>query len=435
MSIRKRPKGNLYRHLITSRGSIWYRRQGCGERVMVNTGCVTWTEAVQWKRAYEARQAASGRPATRRRLPGAVPKFGEVAELYLERPSRLGQLSENTVRDKRSFLRPEGPIMLAFGDRPVDSITARDLEDWWAQEIVGRGRSASHGRNSINTVSRVIKRAMAEGWTDENPVPAFREMLRDAFKTKAGRAEAESKANPIERPEDVARLVEAALAEDLRSAVAVMLLLDTGMRVAEAEALTWGQVVFGSDEDAGSRFLMIDRARVGRDYAARPKSGRSRRVQLSRRLRAALLRQRETQWNPGPDARVLQKFHGGNFRGRQWRRILARAGLGHWAPKDLRDTFASHLLTRGINPAYVSHQLGHADWSVTARHYARWIGGGHYVEPERLPPGDVPSDLLARFTVRSPDQPCGAGVAHPLKIADQGQVVAARPLRDERKLA
>ncbi|MCH8084587.1 MAG: tyrosine-type recombinase/integrase, partial [Myxococcales bacterium] len=44
---------------------------------------------------------------------------------------------------------------------------------------------------------------------------------------------------------------------------------------------------------------------------------------------------------------------------------LSRAGLGHWAPKDLRDTFASHLLTRGINPAYVSHQLGHADWSVT----------------------------------------------------------------------
>ena len=62
------------------------------------------------------------------------------------------------------------------------------------------------------------------------------------FVAQVWRAEAESKANPIERPEDVARLVEAALAEDLRSAVAVLLLLDTGMRVAEAEALTWGQV-------------------------------------------------------------------------------------------------------------------------------------------------------------------------------------------------
>jgi hypothetical protein len=42
-------------------------------------------------------------------------------------------------------------------------------------------------------------------------------------------------------------------------------------------------------------------------------------------------------------------------------------------------------------------QLGHADWSVTARHYARWVGGNHYVEPARLAPGEVPADLLARF--------------------------------------
>ena len=68
---------------------------------------------------------------------------------------------------------------------------------------------------------------MAEGWVDENPVPAFREMLREASKTKAGRAETESKANPIERPEDVAALVEA------------------------------------------SRSIAIDRARVGVDYEAR----------------------------------------------------------------------------------------------------------------------------------------------------------------------
>jgi hypothetical protein len=44
-----------------------------------------------------------------------------------------------------------------------------------------------------------------------------------------------------------------------------------------------------------------------------------------------------------------------------------------------------------------TRQLGHADWSVTARHYARWTGGDRYVEPERLLPGEVPADLLARF--------------------------------------
>jgi len=287
--------------------------------------------------------------------------------------------------------------MRAFGERPVGSITARDIEDFWAAEVVAAGRSRSYGRNSVNAVSVVMKRAMAEGWCDSNPVPSFRERLREASKTKAGRAEAEGGANPIEGPEQVARLVEAARAEGIRSEVAVLLLLDTGMRAAEAEALTWGQVQLGSDGDAASRSVMIDRARVGADYSAPPKSGRSRRVQLSRRLRAALLRLRAEQGQPDPDARVLPGHHAGNFRNRAWRRILRRAGLAGWVPKDLRDTFASHLLTRGISPAYVSRQLGHADWSVTARHYARWCGGDGYVEPERLLPGEVPADLLARF--------------------------------------
>ena len=65
--------------------------------------------------------------------------------------------------------------------------------------------------------------------------------------------------------------------------------------------------------------------------------------------------------------------------------------------KDLRDTFASQLLTAGVQLGYVSAQLGHADVSVTARHYARWIEGDHYREPRQLEPGEVPADLLARI--------------------------------------
>lgn len=422
MAIRERPRGPQYRHLQLIRGRILYRRQNQDRirDIEIPTGCETWTEAVQWKRAYEAREAETAGPSTtRRRARPSVPTFREVALLYLERPTRLGQLSDSTLRDKRSILRIDGPLITALGDLRVDEINVSHLEDWWEREIVDRGRSVSHGKNSINTVSLVIKRAMAEGWADVNPVPKFRELLRDSAKTKAGRAETESKCNPIERTEDVARLVDAARDEDLRSHVAVLLLLDTGMRVAEAEALTWGQISLGNDEDGASRSIVIDRARVGRDYGARPKSGRSRRVQASRRLRAALLDLRRAQFEPGPEARVLRGFRGGNFRGREWRRILKRAGLGHWAPKDLRDTFASHLLTRGISPAYVSRQLGHADWSVTARHYARWTAGDQYVEPERLAPGEVPADLLARFTqagVTTLD-----GVATPIAIEARQQ--------------
>jgi integrase len=48
------------------------------------------------------------------------------------------------------------------------------------------------------------------------------------------------------------------------------------------------------------------------------------------------------------------------------------------ALKDLRNTFASHLLSAGVQLAYVSAQLGHADVAVTAKHYAAWCGGDEY---------------------------------------------------------
>jgi len=70
--------------------------------------------------------------------------------------------------------------------------------------------------------------------------------------------------------------------------------------------------------------------------------------------------------------------------------------------KELRDTYASHLLTQGIPIQFVSRQLGHGGVSVTEQHYAKYLGAGGeeftYVEPARLAPGEIPADLLARLT-------------------------------------
>ncbi len=50
-----------------------------------------------------------------------------------------------------------------------------------------------------------------------------------------------------------------------------------------------------------------------------------------------------------------------------------------------------------LNLAYVSTQLGHSDVAVTARHYAKWLGGAGYRVPAIPTPGEVPADLLARL--------------------------------------
>lgn len=96
-----------------------------------------------------------------------------------------------------------------------------------------------------------------------------------------------------------------------------------------------------------------------------------------------------------------------NFQHRTWRRVLKRADIGPRTIKDLRDTFASQLLSAGVQLGYVSQQLGHADVSVTARHYARWCGGNAYREPLSLLEDEIPADFLARFAPAEWPHPSG----------------------------
>lgn len=105
----------------------------------------------------------------------------------------------------------------------------------------------------------------------------------------------------------------------------------------------------------------------------------------------------EASFRPSPGAYLFASLDPANFRDRDRRRILARAGIGQRSPKDLWDTYASHLLTAGVRLGYVSLALGHADVAVTARHYARWAVGDVYREPLTLEWGEVPPDLLARL--------------------------------------
>jgi hypothetical protein len=84
--------------------------------------------------------------------------------------------------------------------------------------------------------------------------------------------------------------------------------------------------------------------------------------------------------------------------------------------KDLRDIFASQLLTSGVSLGYVSKQLGHADVAVTARHYSKWAGGDAYREPIALRAGEVPADLLARLAI----------AANPLELRSPTSIPGAR---------
>lgn len=268
-------------------------------------------------------------------------------------------------------------------------------------EFVERGgRSPKTGRNYLDALSGVFVWAQERELLDENPVEGLRAVLRRRNQSKRGRAESESgaKANPIEKPEAVAALVAQALEVGGGPALVTLLCLEAGLRLGEATALDW------HDVEWDRRALRI-RASLSRGkHLGLTKSGRERRVALSRRLRQALL---EAWLREGkPEGGFVARIDPANYRKRTFLGLCKAAGIAtDYTPHNLRDTYASQLLSSGIALAYVSHQLGHADVPVTARHYARWCGDESYRQPIALAEGETPADLLARLGKKSHQSP------------------------------
>jgi len=58
---------------------------------------------------------------------------------------------------------------------------------------------------------------------------------------------------------------------------------------------------------------------------------------------------------------------------RSFKPLLKRAGLPEIRFHDLRHTFATLLLARGVHPTYVQRALGHASVKMTLDRYSHWM--------------------------------------------------------------
>lgn len=56
-----------------------------------------------------------------------------------------------------------------------------------------------------------------------------------------------------------------------------------------------------------------------------------------------------------------------------WVRILKLAGVRYRYPYQTRHTYASMMLSAGEHPMWVAKQMGHADWTMIAKVYGRWM--------------------------------------------------------------
>jgi len=423
--------------IVERRGAWWVVTHDAGRRTERKIGGRKEAEkvAATVNAALTAKRLGILLPTTEPEQPAKqTPTLSTFAARYLEEDT--GSLAPTTLGERRRHLAAKAkdeksappPILPHLGHLRLDEITPESLRTWWAAVVEGEGRKAKTGREILGSLAAVLQYARECGVLDRghDPITPMRETLRRRARTKRGRAEADvgRDLRPIESPEAIGKLVESAAEEGPEVLAYVLLGLDAGLRAGEALAIRWSAIAWAE------RRLRITESRArGRGEATPPKSGRERAVALSRRLRDALVALYEERGAPAPDERVI-RFDPSNFNSRTWPDVRTRAELPKVRYKDLRDTFASWLLTCGVQLGYVSVQLGHADVAVTARHYARWIGGADYRDPLVRRQGEVPADFLARLLPETASTAAdGAGDSTAARDGERG--VAQHPVGAE----
>ena len=172
--------------------------------------------------------------------------------------------------------------------------------------------------------------------------------------------------------------------------------LRAGLRKGELVVLKWGDIHFGESADDPNRYIFVQQS-CYHGHLTTPKGNRSRRVDLSKQLRAALLALR--------DKHILQASlvgqasltddlvfpsHAGtvirpdNIFLRYMRPALEKAGLRRFRFHDLRHSFGSFLIQDGASLAYVKEQMGHSSIQITVDIYGHLIPGANIAWVDRL---------------------------------------------------
>ena len=244
-------------------------------------------------------------------------------------------------------------ILPVLGRRPVAGLRKGDVEALCASLALAPSTVA----NVHQHLSQLLAGAVEDGLIARNP----------ATRARLPKLEA-SKAQPV--PLEIVEAIRAGLPDWM--AVAVPIGMGAGLRQGEASGLTVDRI------DFLRRTLRVDRQLVCRHVPgpvlAPPKTSSSyRTIPLATFLLDGLA-DHLRRYPAAPGELVLRSPAGlpldADRFGHQWRRACRGAGVPGLRYHDLRHTFASTLLSRGVSVKAVADWLGHASPTITLATYA-----------------------------------------------------------------
>lgn len=363
--------GNKSGVRIRSESSIeidfYYRNVRCRERVKLAptpknlTYCRKLKASIEIEIAkgqfeYEEHFPESPRAKFFSKMPGDALLIQDYLESWLA--TEKENIKHSTMVGYTKILKYH--LVPVFGKMLLTELRRKHLRDWAATHL---DMSAKRMRNVLSPLRVALNAAVEGELIESNPLIGFKVRKRSGRKSED--------VDPFSADERAAILS----ALDRQAHYFVQFAFWTGLRTSELVALDW------PDIDWMRGVVVVSRAMTeGMDE---PEDGTKtdagmREVKLLPPALEALkaqkaftfLKSAEVFQNP----RTGERWTGDRtIREGMWIPALKKAGVRYRKPYQTRHTFASMMLMAGENPMWVAKQMGHTDWSLTAKRYARWI--------------------------------------------------------------
>jgi len=318
----------------------------------------------------------------------SIPLFKDFAQGFMETYSPMNH-KESTTESYQQVL--DRHLLPYFGDMPLNEITRKDIKKFIGEkqrQRVSKGKRGTKKKKRLSAGTiRILKAYLSSILTEavDDELIAFNPAARTGKLIKKGKAK---EIFPFTWDEK-AKFEKAMQKQYPRYYPLFLTALRTGMRLGELIALRPG------DLDFNGGFIEIRRA-FSRGRLTTPKSGKSRRVDMSNGLAETLkqyLISRKTEtlkkgWGEPPELLFYSttgtKIDINNLRKQVFYKCLEKAGLRRIRIHDLRHTYATLRIAKGDNILDVSKQLGHHSIKITLDTYAHWMPGGKKSEVDEL---------------------------------------------------
>lgn len=298
---------------------------------------------------------------------GVKPKtFSEVAEQYL---AERATSKPSTLQQYRSVLRAY--LLPEFGRLAIKEITPAHLRKFRADisavdKQTGKQISPVRVNIILQIFKSIINQAESDGVIDKNPCKSLKPLQEPKTKIDPLSDEELSAAlaciTPFFRPFFIAQAY-------------------TGARPNELQALRW------SDIDWANKQISISKGRVrGHEGLPKTRSG-DRLVPLLPPVEAALAELKVSRVVANVDDYVFINRAGNpidKHMDEVWRRALRKAGLRHRPSYQLRHTFVTNCIIKGMPLPYIAKIIGHSTIDTLVRHYAGWIDASTNRYEEKL---------------------------------------------------